>query len=84
VLCRWRFCLSNFDSSTPGGRDLNADLAVLQRKSGCGKLLMEALFPGSRYPEEPPLLRIVRPRMAWYTGALRPGPQPDITCVAVP
>ncbi len=66
--------MSDFDSSTPGGRDLNADLAVLRRKFGCGEILMEALFPGSRYPQEPPLLRVVRPRIAWYTGVPRTWP----------
>ena len=51
----------------PGGRDLNADLAALRRRYGQGKILMEILFP-ARYPVDPYTLRVVRPRMAWYTG----------------
>ena len=52
----------------PGGRDLNADLAALQRRYGQGKILMEILFPES-YPLDAFTLRVVRPRMApWYTG----------------
>lgn len=51
----------------PGGHNLNADLAALQRRYGQGKILMEILFPDS-YPLDPFTLRVVRPRMAWYTG----------------
>ncbi|KAK9837003.1 hypothetical protein WJX81_006058 [Elliptochloris bilobata] len=69
---RWRFCLSDFDGSTPGGRDLNADLAILQRRHGRRKILMEVIFPDT-YPRRPFALRIVRPRMAWYTGHVTAG-----------
>ncbi len=61
--------MSNFDESVPGGRNINADLAALHRLYGVGKILMEVIFPGSCYPSKPFLLRVVRPRMAWYTGA---------------
>lgn len=61
--------MGNFDESVPGGRNINADLAVMHRLYGVGKILLEVIFPGSCYPSKPFLLRVVRPRMAWYTGS---------------
>ena len=63
----------------PGGRNLNSDLAALQRGYGQGKIIMEILFPDS-YPVDPFTLRVVRPRMTWYTGA---APAGDLTILVV-
>ncbi|KAJ1461246.1 hypothetical protein M885DRAFT_508169 [Pelagophyceae sp. CCMP2097] len=69
---RWRFKARNFDSSSDGGRDLNADLAQLLRKRGRDYIVMEVSFPKD-YPTSPFSLRVVSPRMRWYTGHVSAG-----------
>lgn len=68
----WQITISQFDSALPGGRALNADLAELQRKHGMGHVLMELRFPRD-YPASPFALRVVLPRMRWYTGHVTAG-----------
>lgn len=64
---RWRFRIRQFDDAVPGGRALNRDLAELKRRHGHDHVLMEIGFPRD-YPTSPLALRVVLPRMRWYTG----------------
>jgi ubiquitin-conjugating enzyme E2 Q len=75
--CRWRLRMRDFDSSTPGGAALNDDLQELRRRRGddpnaTDAVTFEARFPVT-YPNEPPFVRVVKPRMVWYTGHVTAG-----------
>lgn len=70
ALC-WRFKVNGFDESG-GGKQLNDDLDVLENRRGQGYILMEIEFPAD-YPTRPFFLRIVSPRMRWYTGHVTAG-----------
>lgn len=65
----WHFELNNFDTDSKGGKRLTEDLRKLQHDHGIGSIQMEARFPAD-YPSQPFSLRVVRPRMQWYTGML--------------
>mmetsp|Transcript_27898 Transcript_27898/g.89958 ORF Transcript_27898/g.89958 Transcript_27898/m.89958 type:complete len:236 (+) Transcript_27898:66-773(+) len=64
----WRLKASNFDEDSSGGRDLNADLKRLKDPW----IQLEITFPED-YPRNPFFLRLVRPRMRWYTGHVTAG-----------
>lgn len=68
---RWRFKVKAFDDAIPGGRELNADLALLARQ-GQDHLLFEVAFP-TDYPTSPFFLRVVSPRCRMYTGHVTVG-----------
>ncbi|KAG8458628.1 hypothetical protein KFE25_008425 [Diacronema lutheri] len=68
----WQIAISRFDSALKGGRDLNADLDQLRCRHGIGHVLMELRFPRN-YPSAPFALRVVVPRMRWYTGHVTAG-----------
>lgn len=68
----WRFELKDFDTTSDGGRQLEADLRTLRREYGEDKILMECRF-WKPYPANPPLIRVIRPRMRWYTGHVSAG-----------
>jgi ubiquitin-conjugating enzyme E2 Q len=68
----WQLQISKFDTALQGGRDLNADLAELKRKHGLDHVLIELRFPPN-YPSTPFALRVVKPRMRWYTGHVTAG-----------
>lgn len=63
-----------FDTDVEGGRELNADLARLERaRPMAGHILMEIRFPDD-YPSEPPLVRVVAPRMqVWRVSHCQQG-----------
>lgn len=63
----WRFKVRRFDESFAGGRQMNADIAELKRTRGMDHVLLEINFP-REYPAKPFALRVVSPRMCWYTG----------------
>ena len=64
----WRFKVKNFDEDNcPGAQQLNSDLEKLKQKRKQDFIMMEVTFPDD-YPTHPFLLRIVSPRMVWYTG----------------
>jgi hypothetical protein len=65
----WHFELRNFDEDSEGGAQLNRDLSELNQSHGIGAIEMEARFPPD-YPVQPFSLRVIRPRMQWYTGEL--------------
>ena len=70
---RWHVKMKDFDADSPGGQQLNCDLAELHRRydvEGC--LTLEILFP-SEYPAAPPFIRVVTPRCVWYTGHVTAG-----------
>ncbi|KAJ1619101.1 hypothetical protein T492DRAFT_1088117 [Pavlovales sp. CCMP2436] len=69
---RWEFTIANFDTALKGGRNLNADLVALKRQHGVGHVQMELRFPRD-YPTSPFALRVVLPRMRWYTGHVTAG-----------
>ncbi|KAK3261162.1 hypothetical protein CYMTET_29917 [Cymbomonas tetramitiformis] len=71
-LFQWQFKLKDFDDSTPAGRDLNSDLSILKQRYDQDHILMEARFP-SDYPNKPFSLRVISPRMVWYTGHVTAG-----------
>lgn len=71
-MTKWRFKLCNFDSDMEGGRNLNDDLNNLAALHGQDHVLMECSFPAD-YPNKPFFLRIVTPRMCWYTGHVTAG-----------
>ena len=74
----WRLAMRDFDESTPGGSVLNEDLAELAKQyphdQACQKrqVTFEVVFP-HRYPHDPPFLRVVTPKMVWYTGHVTAG-----------
>lgn len=68
----WRFKLRDFDDESSGGRQLNADLADLGKWRGQDFIVMEVRFPDD-YPARPFFLRVVSPRMVWYTGHVTAG-----------
>lgn len=62
--------MSKFDTDSQGGRDINSDLralSLLKTSNGQDYIQMEARFPKD-YPTQPFFLRIITPRMKWYTG----------------
>mmetsp|Transcript_22343 Transcript_22343/g.68784 ORF Transcript_22343/g.68784 Transcript_22343/m.68784 type:complete len:190 (+) Transcript_22343:208-777(+) len=67
----WRFKVRNFDEDCAGARNLNADLAKLKRRDH-DFILMEIQFPED-YPRNPFFVRLVSPRMKWYTGHVTAG-----------
>ncbi|DBA84151.1 TPA: hypothetical protein ACH3X1_006619 [Trebouxia sp. C0004] len=69
-MSRWRFKLCNFDNDMEGGKNLNDDLNILAALHNQDHILMECSFPAD-YPNKPFFLRIVSPRMCWYTGRTR-------------
>ena len=66
--------MKDFDEEMESAKDLAEDLVELKRRfTGFnGKITMELNFT-NEYPEEPPLIRIVLPRMIWYTGFVTAG-----------
>ena len=69
----WRFRIYSFDDGNAGGCQINLDLAELERlHPGFGYVQMEVSLPPS-YPDEPPFLRVVTPRMVQYTGHVTVG-----------
>ena len=73
-LTTWRVTMKDFDEEMESAKDLAEDLVELKRRfTGFnGKITMELNFT-NEYPEEPPLIRIVLPRMIWYTGFVTAG-----------
>ena len=71
-LRNWQLKVKNFDQDVPGGRQLNQDLAELQRNHGMDHILLEVLFPED-YPNQPPFVRVVAPRCQYYTGHVTAG-----------
>lgn len=71
-MSRWRFKLCNFDNDMEGGKHLNDDLNILAALHKQDHILMECSFPAD-YPNKPFFLRIVSPRMCWYTGHVTAG-----------
>lgn len=69
----WRFELKDFDTTSDGGRQLEADLRTLRREYGEDKNILCELRFWRPYPENPPLVRVIRPRMRWYTGHVSAG-----------
>lgn len=65
----WRLSVTAFDADTPAGRQLNADLEALGRRHGAAAaaVVLELRFADD-YPASPFFLRVVRPRMAMYSG----------------
>ena len=60
--------MRDFVEDTSDAQLLREDLAELKRRfGGDGKIHMELNF-SSRYPIEPPMIRVVSPRMLQYTG----------------
>ena len=60
--------MKDFLEGTSDAQLLREDLAELKRRfGGDGKIHMELNF-SSRYPIEPPMIRVVSPRMLQYTG----------------
>ena len=60
--------MKDFVEDTSDALRLREDLAELKRRfGGDGKIHMELNF-SSRYPIEPPMIRVVSPRMLQYTG----------------
>jgi ubiquitin-conjugating enzyme E2 Q len=68
----WRFKVKNFDNSSAGGKQLNADLVALNSRRGQDHCVMEVSFPKD-YPTRPFSLRCVSPRFVWYTGHVTAG-----------
>ena len=66
----WRIQVSSF-AGTPAGKLLNRDLAMLACRFGADydHVLLEVSM-AKDYPTSPPAMRVVRPRMVPYTGAL--------------
>mmetsp|Transcript_16843 Transcript_16843/g.55098 ORF Transcript_16843/g.55098 Transcript_16843/m.55098 type:complete len:287 (-) Transcript_16843:119-979(-) len=71
-ITRWQFKVKDFDDDAPGGRQLNADLQELASRHGQDHILMEIRFPRD-YPTQPFMLRVITPRMMWYTGHVTAG-----------
>jgi len=69
---KWRFKVRQFDNALLGGRAMNQDLAELKRRYGQDYVLMEMAFPND-YPNRPFSLRVVSPRMMWYSGHVTAG-----------
>jgi len=71
---KWTFELHTFDTTCPGGKMLMKDLGRL-KKRGLDHILMEANMTahGGSWPTDPPLLRVVKPRMKLYTGHVTAG-----------
>jgi len=68
----WRIQMSKFDTSIEAGRKIEADLRELERKYGVGHLMLECIFRES-FPSQPPLIRVVYPRIRWYHGHVTAG-----------
>eukprot|EP00633_Aureoumbra_lagunensis_P000738 CAMPEP_0197293142 /NCGR_PEP_ID=MMETSP0890-20130614/26995_1 /TAXON_ID=44058 ORGANISM="Aureoumbra lagunensis, Strain CCMP1510" /NCGR_SAMPLE_ID=MMETSP0890 /ASSEMBLY_ACC=CAM_ASM_000533 /LENGTH=254 /DNA_ID=CAMNT_0042767631 /DNA_START=105 /DNA_END=872 /DNA_ORIENTATION=- len=68
----WRLKVNDFDDSSTSGRNLNTDLATLGRTKGQDYIVMEIKFPKD-YPTKPFFLRLISPRMCWYTGHITAG-----------
>ncbi|KAL4421127.1 hypothetical protein ABPG77_001522 [Micractinium sp. CCAP 211/92] len=70
----WRIHVSAFDADVAAGAQLNRDLAALEAAHGpdAAHVVLEARFPPD-YPAEPFFLRVVRPRMALYSGHVTAG-----------
>jgi ubiquitin-protein ligase len=69
----WRAKMKEFDEETPDAKLLREDLKLLQKRfGGDGKIHMELNFT-SKYPIEPPIIRVVLPRMRQYTGNITIG-----------
>ena len=75
---RWHLRMRDFDETTPGGKALNGDLRELRRRypndpnTQLCAVTFEVLFPLT-YPHDPPFLRVVTPKMVWYTGHVTAG-----------
>ncbi|KAI3435555.1 hypothetical protein D9Q98_001620 [Chlorella vulgaris] len=70
----WRLQVSSFDDDVAAGRALNKQLSQLARQYGDAHrhVVLEVRFPED-YPTSPFFLRVVRPRMAMYTGHVTAG-----------
>ena len=69
---KWRFQMKNFDNDNEGGRRLNEQLGLLNAMHGQDHIVMEAVFPED-YPNSPFSVRVITPRMVWYTGHVTAG-----------
>ena len=67
----WRLKVNDFDNDSAGGRQLNADLEKLRSRSH-NFIELEISFPAD-YPTSPFFLRLIAPRMMWYTGHVTAG-----------
>jgi len=72
---RWRFELrsTHFDENANGTRKLAKDLNRLRVCHGLDHILVECSFIFGEWPTNAPLIRIVKPRMSWYTGHVTSG-----------
>ena len=74
----WRFELRShhFDPGAIGTRELKNDLKKLNNRHNVDHILVECSFRlngSAPFPTCPPLIRVVRPRMKWYTGHVTSG-----------
>lgn len=72
---RWRFELRavHFDENAKGTSKLVKDLISLRARYELDHILVECSFIFGEWPTNAPLIRIVKPRMRWYTGHVTSG-----------
>ena len=71
MLRTFRIKMSKF-GSTIDGQAIERDLRELKRRHGVGHITLEVIFRES-FPSQPPFIRVVSPRVKWYTGHVTAG-----------